>query len=103
MTRIEKALFHDACAHCICSFDLTPEALILTLHPWERPEAATHARFEQPQIVSIDDSYADGDRELPWDIIGFDSERLPGGGWRFCLHTDCVEYVFDARWPEITR
>jgi hypothetical protein len=103
MTRIEQALFLDNSAHCIGSFELSSEALVLTLHPWERTEISTLARFERPRIVSTDDRHADGEHELPWDIIGFDSEQSPSGDWRFCLHTDCIEYVFDSPWPEITK
>jgi hypothetical protein len=103
MTAIEQALFRDGSAHCVSSFELSPDALVLTLHPWERAGLATQARFERPHIVSTDDSHAAADVELPWDIIGFDSERLPDGGWRFCLHTDSIEYVFDSSWPEVTK
>ncbi len=103
MTPIEQALFRDGSAHCVSSFELSPDALVLTLHPWERADVAARARFERPRIVSKDDSHADDDRELPWDIIGFDSAQLPDGGWRFCLHTDSIEYIFDSAWPQITN
>jgi hypothetical protein len=103
MTLIEQALFLDGSAHCVRSFELSPEALVLTLYPWQRVDSSTQARFDRPRLVSTDDSYADDERELPWDIIGFDSKQLPEGGWRFCLHTDCIEYVFDSPWPEITK
>ena len=103
MTQIEQALFRDGSAHCISSFELSSDALVLRLHPWERAEAAMQARFESPSMVSTDDSHADDDRELPWHIIGFDSEHLPDGGWRFCLHTHSLEYVFDSPWPVITK
>jgi hypothetical protein len=72
MTPIEQALFLDGSAHCIASFALSGNAIMLTLHPWERPNDLCHARFSNPRIVSVDDSYADEGRELPWDIIGFD-------------------------------
>ena len=103
MTAIEQALFRNGSAHCVRSFELSSEALVLTLHPWEQAEVATQARFDRPRIVSTDDSHADDDRELPWDIIGFESEPLPDGAWRFCLHTDAIEYVFESSWPQITK
>ena len=54
-------------------------------------------------MVSVDDSYSEPDEmEKPWDIIGFDCDQLRNERWRFCLHTDCIEYVFDSTWPEIT-
>ena len=102
MTAIEQALFRDGSAHYVTSFALSAEVLLLTLHPWERTDLATHALFDRPWVVSTDDSYAGEDCELPWSIIGFDSEQLPSGGWRFCLHTDAIEYVFDSAWPQIT-
>src|SRR5262245_44609688 len=102
MTPIEHALFLDGSTHCVSSFHLSTEELVLTLHPWGRSDGFTRVRFKSPQIISTDDRYADG-QELPWDIIGFDSDRLPSGDWRFCLHTDCIEYVFDSPWPEVTR
>ena len=102
MTRIEEALFLNRSAHCVSAFELSPEALALTLHPWERRDTSVHAVFDLPTIVSRDD-YADDGYDLPWDIIGFDSEPLSRGLWRFCLHTDCIEYVFDSPWPRTTR
>jgi hypothetical protein len=103
MTPIEQALFLDNSAHWVSAFDLSPEVLVLTLHPSQRPEVSAQARFNRPRILSADDSYAGEERNLPWDIIGFDSEQLSDGRWQFCLHTDCIEYIFESPWPEITR
>ncbi len=103
MSRIEQALFRDSSAHWVSAFELLSDALVLTLHPGERAAAATHARFERPRIISADASHADDDGGLPWDIIGFDCEELPDGRWRFCLHTDRIEYVFESPWPEIHK
>lgn len=103
MTPIEQALFRDGSAHCVSSFDLSQNALVLVIHPWLQANVATQARFEKPHIVSIDASYADENSELPWDIIGFDSAQLSGEYWRFCLHTDSVEYAFESTWPQITK
>ena len=95
MTPIELALFRDKSAHGVSAFDLSRDALALTLHPKEHRGVSVEARFRKPQLVSVDDSYAER-RELPWDFIGFDSTQLPDDNWRFCLHTDCIEYVFDS-------
>ena len=104
MTPIEKALFIDETVHWICSFDLTPEAMEISLHPCDRPELVCHAKFIKPKIVSIDRSYADeDDGGLPWDILGFESQPLRGDLWEFCLHTDPIEYVFESAWPEIQK
>jgi hypothetical protein len=103
LTKIEKVLFHDESAHWVSSFANSPEVLELVLHPANRPQAISKARFRNPHIVSVDDSYRDDVRELPWDVIGFDSDQLPDGLWRFCLHTDQIEYVFDSAWPDISR
>ena len=103
MSSIEQALFLDGSAHCVSAFDLSPDALLLTLQRWQLPEISVQARFARPQLVSTDDSHSADGPLLPWDIIGFDLEPQPDGGWRFCLHTDCVEYVFDAPWPQIFK
>lgn len=103
MTAIEEALFVNGSAHWVSSFDLTLEALVLTLHPCNCPDMVTQARFEKPCIISTDDTYADDDSNLPWDIIGFDSKPLADGLWDFCLHTDAIEYVFESAWPQISK
>ena len=77
--------------------------MVMTLHPSQRPHLVTEARFERVRLISMDNSYADEERWLPWDIIGFDAEPLSDGVWRFCLHTDCVEYGFESLWPQISR
>jgi hypothetical protein len=103
MTPIEQALFRNGVAHGVASFELADEAIAVVLHPWERPELQTRARFEGVKVLSVDDSYADADAGLPWDIIGFDSEPLAANRWRYCLHTDAIEYCFEAGWPAVER
>ena len=103
MTPIEQALFRNGAAHWITAFELAGEALEITLHPCNRAELQTRARFGGVKILSIDDSYADADAGLPWDIIGFDCEPLGGNRWRYCLHTDAVEYCFEGSWPAVER
>ena len=103
MTPIEQALFSNSAAHWVADFELTGKTIALVLYPYDRPEIQTRARFESVEVLSIDDSYADRDAGLPWDIIGFDSEPLAANRWRFCLHTDAIEYCFEAGWPAIER
>ncbi len=103
MTPIEQALFRNGTAHCVADFKLADDVIAIVLHPCERPEVQTHARFEGVKVLSVDDSYADADAGLPWDIIGFDSEPLAGNKWRYCLHTDAIEYCFEAGWPAVER
>ncbi len=110
MTPIERALFQDHGVHWIYAFELSPDAITLSLHPSTAPEATTppssactFARFIRPSVVSIDDYSDDEGLEFPWDIIGFESEPLSDGRWRFCLHTDLIEYTFESAWPEITK
>jgi hypothetical protein len=103
MTTIEQALFRNGSAHCVAVFELAGEAIAVVLHPWEQPELQTRARFEGVKVLSVDDSHADAGAGLPWDIIGFDSEALVGNRWRFCLHTDAIEYCFEAGWPAVER
>ncbi len=104
MTTIEQALFRNSTAHCISAIDIANDVIAITLHPWERPELTSRARFEGVKILSVDNSYADTDAmELPWDIIGFDSDKLSDDMWRYCLHTDAVEYCFESKWPAISK
>ena len=105
MTPIEKALFFDETAHWICSFDLTPEAMVIFLCPCRRPELVRCARFPDIKMMSIDRSYVDeaNNDKFPWDILSFDSRRLEDGLWEFCLHTDHGEYVFRSAWPEFEK
>lgn len=103
MTPIEQALFRNDAAHCVMAFEHAGDVIAVVLHPWEQPKLASLARFEGVRMLSVDDSYADGDGTLPWDIIGFDSEPLDGNRWRYCLHTDAIEYCFEADWPAVDR
>jgi hypothetical protein len=103
MTLIEKALFQVGSAHWVRAIDWPNDDLTLDVHPCQRPEFIIQARFERVRLISMDNSYADEERWLPWDIIGFDSEPLSDGVWRFCLHTNSVEYVFESRWPQIIK
>jgi hypothetical protein len=103
MTPVERALFRDESAHCVAAFAMGGGVIALTLHPWERPELQSRARFEHVRVLSVDDSYADTDTLPPWDIIGFDSEPLTADRWRYCLHTNAVEFCFEAGWPAVER
>lgn len=111
MSEIEKALFVDGTVHYITSFALLAEEIMLTVCPGrgirdaDTQVALTRGRFLQvnPNRVFCEVFDAKDGIGLPWDIIGFDSDPLDDGYWRFCLHTDCVEYLFESKWPEITR
>jgi hypothetical protein len=103
MTVIEKALFRDNSAHYVASIDLDGDEIQVILHPWDQPDAKILARFLSAKVQSIDNSYTDAQRDLPWDIIGFDSEPSLNDRWRFCLHTDSVEHCFESKWPTIEK
>jgi hypothetical protein len=102
MTVIEEALFRNGSAHWIATFAIAGDIITITLHPWNSPNLLTRATFSQVKVLSVDDSYADvQDGPLPWDIIGFDCEALAENRWRYCLHTDGIEYAFESGWPKI--
>jgi hypothetical protein len=104
MTEIEEALFLDGRAHWVCAFRFTAGVrLDLTLHPGFHPEEFVLARFECPHLIAVDDSHGDDCQAFPWDVIGFDAEPLAAGRWRFCMHTDQVEYTFESNWPEVQK
>ena len=70
--------------------------------PWEGSSPPTSAVFTEAKLLSVE-VYVDGpdDLNLPWDIIGFDSYRLSESHWKFVLHCAGIEYVFEARWPQL--
>ena len=104
MTAIEQALYSNGTAHWVVAFELRDNTVTVTSHPCDRPELLTLLTFDQAMMLSIDDSYADdGDQSFPWDIIGFDSEPVSSERWRYCLHTDKIEYCFEAEWPAVRR
>ena len=100
MTPIEQTLFWNGTAHWIAAFGIHGDRIEFTLHPWDRPELRMHATFDNAKVLSVDDYSDDGDRAFPWDIIGFDSEPISADRWRYCLHTDKMEYCFEAGWPD---
>ena len=103
MTAIEKALFQNDRLHWVGSIDWPSDTLVITIYPFQNPYLVTEALFERVRLISMDNSYADEERWLPWDIVGFDSELVSDEVWRFCLHTNCVEYVFESYWPQISK
>jgi hypothetical protein len=104
MTAIEQALYSNGAAHWVTAFNLLDRVVTITSHPCDRPQLLTLSTFDHATMLSLDDSYADdGDRSFPWDIIGFDSQPLSNGRWHFCLHTDKIEYCFEAKWPAVRR
>lgn len=60
--------------------------------------------FDEASISSVEGSYDDEDKSeglnMPWDIIGFDSNQVSPDLWEFVLHTHVLELVFRARWPQ---
>jgi hypothetical protein len=104
MTAIEQELYSNGAAHWVAAFELRDDVITVASHPWDRPELLTLSTFDQVTMLSVDDSYADdGDRSFPWDIIGFDSKRVSNDRWEFVLHTDKIEYCFEAKWPAVRR
>ncbi len=61
--------------------------------------AIAEARFNNAGIKSKE--IFEEETEYPWDIIGFDNDPLSNNRWSFCLHTDKIEIIFEADWPEI--
>jgi len=101
LTEIEGILFAKNVAHVVAAFDLTADTMTLVVHPRDAPDEKIRARFLFVVVKSTDDSYSDGKVHLPWEIIGIDSTSLPNHRWRFCLHTEAIEYNFEAEWPTV--
>jgi hypothetical protein len=104
MTRIEEALFLDDSVHEVVMLALSNESLLVEVQPLNDPSVRARAEFSSPVIVSVDTSYAEPDEaELPWEIIGFDSDALSDDSWSFCLHAEGGEWAFESTWPAIRR
>ena len=103
MTLIEKALFLDSTVHDVSSLALSAEAVDVVIHRSAKPAETARAHFVRPVLRSVDGSYAHDGLDFPWHIIGFDSDPLPDGRWKFCLHTAAIELVFESDWPVIEK
>ena len=103
-TAIALFLYEGRGVHGVSEFTASPGVVRLKLTPWEGPQVHTCAVFGEDRLISLD-AYPD-DRctlDLPWDVIGFDSDDLGGGRWRFVLHWDAIEWCFESAWPVISR
>lgn len=108
LTRIEDALFRGQNhAHAVTQLVLLNDTIQIELSPWIESQGEmvpdnklrVKATFNKVNIQSRE-SYED-DSSYPLDIIGFESDPVSENRWTFCLHTDCIEYVFESNWPEI--
>jgi hypothetical protein len=103
MTEIETASFIDSSTHRVSSIAYSPARFVVCLHPSQDETFEVRVAFTQVSNMRVDTSHNDGELDFPWDIIGFDSKPLAGGRWAFVLHTDMVEFLFQASWPSIER
>ena len=104
LQEIETALFHGNAIHHVVSMGRTGKVFTVLLQPFQRSQCGTRAEFADCRFTSHEPTLLEGDEmDYPCEIIGFDSQSLPGDRWRFCLCTDKVELIFESRWPDITR
>jgi hypothetical protein len=104
MTTIEGALFVDNLIHNVVFIAASNESLVIEVQPREGSWDRIQAEFVSPIMLSVDSSYVEPEEaELPWEIIGFDSQRLSNEQWSFCLHTEGGEWTFESTWPAIRR
>lgn len=103
-TKIEKALYGNHGTHGVFEFNLSSDRITITVAPWVNSEAKVNAVFNHAKINYVSE-YSDkhDPLDLPWDIIGFDSDEVESGKWRFILHCACIEWGFEADWPVITH
>lgn len=101
MTKIEAACFTSSMAHWVSSISYRAADFLVVLHPANDVQSEVQVVFRDVSMMRIDTSYNDGDLSFPWDIIGFESRHLENEKWEFVLHTDMVEFSFQARWPNI--
>lgn len=110
LTKIEEVLFRGQNrTHAITDFVVLNSCILLKLAPWVESggeatpdsKAIVEARFNNANIKSKEIyKEASDDIAYPWDIIGFDSDPATNNRWLFCLHTDCIEYIFESDWPK---
>ncbi|WP_394781611.1 hypothetical protein [Undibacterium sp.] len=103
MTAIEQAIYIDSSAHWVCSISLQISSISMSVHPCERPSDIVAVGFKNVKNLKISTSHSDGNFEMPWDIIGFDSITLCNDRWSFVMHCDKAEFTFEAAWPSINR
>jgi hypothetical protein len=111
LTKIEDALFRGQNrTYAVTEFVTLNDRILLKLAPWIESggevtpdsKAVVEARFNNADVRSKEtNEQASDDIEYPWDIIGFDSDPISDNRWSFCLHTDCIEYLFESDWPEV--
>lgn len=101
-TEIEKLLFRNRGAHAVVEMTLALKRLVLTVAPLSDLSQRTTVEFADCRLTSLDvldDNLVE--LNLPWDIIGFDSDELGEARWSFCLHCSAIEHSFEAGWPRM--
>jgi hypothetical protein len=103
-TKIEKLLYGNFGTHGVTEFSVSSGVVRVRVAPWASPSVQTTAVFRGARLTSVDAYPTDaGDLDPPWDVIGFDSDELGGGRWRFVLHCDAIEWCFESAWPDVER
>ena len=103
-TEIEKVLYGNLGVHGVTEFAVTAGVVRLRVAPWVGPPVHTAAVFRDARVTSVEAYPTNlGDLDPPWDVIGFDSDDLGGGRWRFVLHCDAIEWCFESAWPAVER
>jgi len=102
-TPIEMFLYSSGSAHAIVEVVLAAGRLVVSVAPWESLADVKVAEFTEVKITSIEmlaDNTPD-ELNLPLDIIGFDCKQLSESHWDFVIFCFGVEFVFQARWPQL--
>jgi len=100
LTPIEVFLFESPHAHAVLDVFLSVDQLKVTLAPWTDLSARRCGEFSQAKIRSIETFPVDpDDLNLPWDLLGFDCDSLPEARWKFVLHCQSIELIFESLWP----
>lgn len=103
LSKIEEFMFQGRnFTHAVVEFALTQDKLLLTVAPWYDLNSTISAEFCDYKITYLSvatdpDEYTD--LNLPLDIIGFDSYELELNCWKFVLHCNDIEYIFESSFP----
>ncbi len=106
-SKIENEILIPNDILALTEFQISIDQIRLTFAPWTDLLSGRKLRFRKAKLIWISEVFGPSELDqdevqLPWDPIGFDSDNIEDGRWRFCLNTPVLEMAFEAEWPELT-
>lgn len=101
LTEIEQFLFEANRAHLLLGVEKYETEFVIMISPIDDLSKSKSFSFKQTQDLSEENVWKESvNVDFPTNIIGFDSTKRSNETWKFCLHTDEVEWNFISNWPE---